>query len=203
MRSHHKKTTENKRVTQENKCFLVSKSDLQEMRNTTAPFIVLLYKEPLIYSSELPSTLHSIIQISLQEFKDVFPNEVPPGLPLICGIEHQIDFVPGAILQNRPAYHTNPKEIKKIERQAKELTDKGYVHESLSPCVVPVLLVPKKDGSWCMCFDCRAIIAPDFKAKIGYSSYVCPGSRFHTYSQNYSNSDKTSVIIQSTLITII
>ncbi|WVZ52357.1 LOW QUALITY PROTEIN: hypothetical protein U9M48_003427 [Paspalum notatum var. saurae] len=89
-----------------------------------------------------------------KEFADVFPAKVPPGLPPIRGIEHQIDLIPGASLPNRAPYRTNPEETKEIQRQVQELLDKGY---SLSPCAVPVLLVPKKDGSWRMCVDCRAI----------------------------------------------
>ncbi|WVZ97849.1 hypothetical protein U9M48_043358 [Paspalum notatum var. saurae] len=52
---------------------------------------------------------------------------------------------------------TNPEEAKEIQRQVQELLDHGYVRENLSPCAVPIILVPKKNGTWRMCVDCRAI----------------------------------------------
>ena len=137
----------------------MNKRDLREVRNTTTPFFVLLHKEVQLSTNDLTSLLPSVVLDLLQEFEDVFPDEVPAGLPPLRGIEHQIDLVPGASLPNHPAYCTNPEETKEIQRQVKELLDKGYVRESLSPCAVPVLLVPKKDGSWRMCVDWRAINA--------------------------------------------
>ncbi|XP_016752743.1 uncharacterized protein, partial [Gossypium hirsutum] len=92
----------------------------------------------------------------LQDYEDVF-SEAPKGLPPLRGIEHQIDLVPGASIPNRPAYRCNPEETKELQRQVEELLDKGYIRESLSPCAVPVLLVPKKDGTFRMCVDCRPI----------------------------------------------
>ncbi|KAH9657952.1 hypothetical protein KPL70_023288 [Citrus sinensis] len=100
---------------------------------------------------------HTRCHIKDKDFDYVFPNEVPNGLPPIRGIEHQIDFVPGATIPNRPTYRSNPEETKELQRQVEELLAKGYVRERMSPCAVPVLLVPKMDGTWRMCIDYRAI----------------------------------------------
>jgi hypothetical protein len=123
---------------------MARKGDLKELSEPNATFFVLLYKENFLSTNDLSSTLPSVIFNVLQEYEDVFPEEVPPGLPPKRGIEHQIDLVPGASLPNRAAYRTNPEETKEIQQQVEELMRKGYVQESLSPCAGPILLVPKK-----------------------------------------------------------
>ncbi|GJV50043.1 zinc knuckle CX2CX4HX4C containing protein [Tanacetum coccineum] len=53
----------------------------------------------------------------LNEFKDVFPEEIPAGLPVIREIQHCIDFLPGASIPNKPAYRMNPKEFTELHRK--------------------------------------------------------------------------------------
>ncbi|WVZ70415.1 hypothetical protein U9M48_019086 [Paspalum notatum var. saurae] len=136
---------------------LATKSDLAVSAFDDVFGYALLCKRVLFSLDDMPPSLPPAIANLLQKFKDVFPAEISPGLPPLRGIEHQIDLIPGATLPNRAAYRTNLEEAKEIQRQVQELLDHGYVRESLSPCAVPVILVPKKNGTWRMCVDCRAI----------------------------------------------
>ncbi|KAM0066873.1 putative nucleotidyltransferase, Ribonuclease H [Helianthus debilis subsp. tardiflorus] len=101
--------------------------------------------------------LHPLLSPLLQAYSHVFPAEIPPGLPPLRSIQHKIDLVPGSVLPNKPAYRSNPQETAEIRIQIDALLSKGLIRESLSPCAVPALLVPKKNGEWRMCCDSRAI----------------------------------------------
>ena len=39
-----------------------------------------------------------------------------------------------------------PTENEEIRKQVQEMLDKGPIRESLSPCAIPTMLSPRKDG---------------------------------------------------------
>lgn len=84
-------------------------------------------------------------------------SDLPDELPPKRDVSHQIDFIPGASLPNKVSYRLTPQENEEVRKQVQELMDKGLVKKSLSPCGVPVVLSPKKDGEWRMCTDSRSI----------------------------------------------
>ena len=148
---------------------------LKPQKNQDHSDLLLTFGEPLRKASHhefkafkewtLPSLGESVaplpsrpMAISLIErFTHVFPEEIPSGLPPQRSIQQHIYLTPGAVLPNKLAYRMNSKETMEIQRQVEELITNGLVRESLSPCAVPALLVPKNDGSIRMCADSRAI----------------------------------------------
>nr|GFA49472.1 putative reverse transcriptase domain-containing protein [Tanacetum cinerariifolium] len=83
----------------------------------------------------------------VQDFPEVFPEDLP-GLPLTRQVVFQIDLIPGAAPVARAPYRLAPPEMKELSEQLKELSDKGFIRPSSSPCGAPVLFVKKKGGSY-------------------------------------------------------
>ncbi|KAK1609881.1 hypothetical protein QYE76_033554 [Lolium multiflorum] len=96
---------------------LATKEDMREFSkdSTTMP-LVLMYKGEVLVSNDMTPISLGVYSF-LQEFSDVFPEEVPAGFPPLRGIEHQIDLISGASLPNRAPYRMNPEETKEIQKQ--------------------------------------------------------------------------------------
>ncbi|XP_074278564.1 uncharacterized protein LOC141602156 [Silene latifolia] len=133
--------------------FLSEAAMIKEIKQEQ-PVLFLLSRE---INTEESTGVPAEVQPLIQKYKEVFPAELPSGLPPLRGIEHRIDLVPGSVLPNRPAYKCDLTATKELQHQIEELMTKGFVRESLSPCAVPALLVPNKDGTWRMCTNSRAI----------------------------------------------
>ena len=91
----------------------------------------------------------------MEEYKDIFTSTT--GVPLQCQVKHSINLTLGVSLPNGPIYRRSVLENDEIKRQIQELLQKGHIRPSSSPCGSPIVLVQKKDGTWRLCIDYRAL----------------------------------------------
>jgi hypothetical protein len=104
---------------------------------------------------ETPS-VHLDLQAILSKHQAVF--STPQGLPPSRGVhDHSIPLVPGSLPPNVLPYRHTFSQKNEIEKIVQELLQVGVIHPSTSPYSSHVVMVLKKEGTWCMCPDFRAL----------------------------------------------
>ena len=83
-----KESEETKRKTTKQVSFYAKASDVKSAFEINQPIFVLLYQEACFNSNELDESLPSVVVSLLQEYKVLFPDNVPSRLPPIKGIDH-------------------------------------------------------------------------------------------------------------------
>ncbi|KAK4384537.1 hypothetical protein Sango_3050900 [Sesamum angolense] len=82
----------------------------------------------------------------LQEFKDVFPPELPKKLPPRPANNHAIELEPGARPPAQAPYRMAPAELAELRKQLDGLLEARLVQPSKAPYGSPVLFERKQDG---------------------------------------------------------
>jgi hypothetical protein len=91
----------------------------------------------------------------MEEYIDIFSS--PTGVPTHYQVKHPIDLTPDAPLPNGLVYCLSLMENDEIGRHIQELLQKGHIRPNSSPCGSPIVLVQKKDGTWRLCIDYKAL----------------------------------------------
>ena len=94
----------------------------------------------------------------LDKYEDVFPPELPKGLPpsRIKG-DFRIELKEGSIPVKKGLYRMSHFELVEVKTQITKLLEQGFIRPSTSPWGSPVLFVSKKDGGLRFCVDYRAL----------------------------------------------
>jgi hypothetical protein len=119
---------------------------LKEVKKKEDTQFILVRKPIIVLNNTRIDDLPEEIQELLEEFVDIVVYELPCSLPHLRSIIHHIDLIPGASFPNKTMYQLMPRENEEVKRQVQDLMDTGLIWEILSPCAVPIVFSPKKDG---------------------------------------------------------
>jgi hypothetical protein len=100
----------------------------------------------------------------VNEFPDVFPEELPGMLP-DQDIEFVIELKPGTAPIYKTQFRMTTLELAELKEHIKELLEKGFIHPSSSPWEALVIFVLKKDGTQRLCVDYHALNEVNIKNK--------------------------------------
>ena len=95
----------------------------------------------------------------LTSFADVFPNELPKGLPPSRPYDHRILLLKDSIPSRHCRYRVPLTQKEELKRQIDELLASGHIERAQSPFGAGVLFVEKHDKTLRLCVDYRRLNA--------------------------------------------
>ncbi|GJP33591.1 hypothetical protein CLOM_g18114 [Closterium sp. NIES-68] len=119
--------------------------------------------------NKLCASIQDDLATIIQEYPEIFSDDLPSGLPPECLQDHKIGLEPGAQPTVRTQWRLTQPELHELRNQLDYLLAKGFILPSTSPFAAPILFTPKKDGRLRMCTDYRALNRVTIK-----SSYPIP-----------------------------
>jgi hypothetical protein len=88
--------------------------------------------------------------------RDILTRSEPPIIWDACQeIPSEIHLIPRSVPPNIRPYKYPYAQKSEIERMVEEMLEAGIIRPSQSSYSAPVVMVFKKDSSWCMCPDYR------------------------------------------------
>ena len=110
-------------------------------------------------TSEPPATLPipPPMEKLLYSYADLFPPQLPLGLPASRATDHRIDLVEDHRIPAHRIYRMSPAEEIELKTQLDGYLAAGQIEPARSPFGAGVLFAKKKDGSLRLCIDYRAL----------------------------------------------
>ncbi|GJP38085.1 hypothetical protein CLOM_g22530 [Closterium sp. NIES-68] len=93
----------------------------------------------------------------IRKYPEIFPDDLPAGLPPSRPEDHRIELEPGAQPTVQRQFRLSQPELEELQQQLDYLMTKGFIWPSTSPYAAPTLFTPKKDGGFRMCIEYHAL----------------------------------------------
>jgi hypothetical protein len=132
----------------------------EDLSKAQAKTHLALTTEALQARADLPPHVRNAFCDMLATFETtVFENRPYSDLnaALNRDVQHEINELPHTEKPCRPVYRLSPPMMDELRAQVKALLAAGIIRPSMSPYGAPVLFARKKDGTWRMCIDYRAL----------------------------------------------